>query len=485
MSSADALALFNQGNELLCQQRYQEALACYEQSLQMLPDQADVLMNLGVVHAELNRPEEALKWYDAALRIRPDYEAAHFNRGNALSDARRYPESLAAYDEAVRCDPKFAEAWNNRGLVLMRLGRAIDAAVSYRKALDIKPSYPEAMNNLGLALQMLGYVEDAIDLYTASIQLLPDHVNAHVNLAQARLLKGDFRRGWPEYEWRRKLPHIALPPRDIPEWDGSPLRNRTILLRAEQGLGDTIQFLRYLPKVEEAGGRVVLECPARLHLLCRESYNGVLRLIEPGADAQGCDLQVPLLSLPGIFKTEFRTIPAPKSYLKADAKRVRKWKTKLPKGKLRVGICWQGNPLFPDDAFRSFPLAVMAPLAEVEGIELISLQRGNGADQTSDFPVHRLPDNFDEEGAFVDTAAVMASVDLVVTSDTAIAHLAGALGRPVWVALGLSSEWRWFRDRDDSPWYPTARLFRQSAVGDWLDVFTRMRDALRQESSVE
>lgn len=485
MSSADALALFNQGNELLCQQRYQEAIACYEQSLQLLPDQPDALMNLGVVHAEMSQPEAALKWYDAALRVRPDYQAAHFNRGNALSDIRRYEESLAAYDDAIRCDPKFAAAWNNRGLVLMRLGRAIDAAVSYRRALGIRPDYPEAMNNLGLALQTLGYVEDALDLYTSSINLMPDHVNAHVNRAQAWLLKGDFRRGWPEYEWRRKLPHVALPTRDLPEWDGSPPRNRTILVRAEQGLGDLIHFLRYVTKLEEAGGRVVLECPSRMHLLLRESYEGPLRLIAPDDTAPPCDFQVPLLSLPGLFKTDFRTIPAAKSYLKADAKRVRRWKTKLPKGRLRIGICWRGNPLYPEDAFRSFSLSVMAPLAEVEGIELISLQKGAAADESSDFPVHRLPAELDEEGAFVDTAAVMASLDLIVTSDTAIAHLAGALGRPVWIALGLGAEWRWFRDRDDSPWYPTARLFRQTGVGDWHDVFTRMRDALRSEATLE
>lgn len=485
MPESEALTLYQQGNDLLCQQRFDEAIACYEKSLQQQPEQPDALMNLGVAHAESNRWDEALKWYDAALKLRPGFAAAHFNRGNALRQLGRYAEALTAYEDALRSSPNFAEAWNNRGLTLMRLGRAVEASLSYRQALQFRPKYLEAMNNLGLASQQLGYVEDAIDMYTEVILAQPDFVRAHVNRAQAWLLKGDFRRGWPEYEWRRRLPEAALPPRDIPEWDGSAPRGKTILVRAEQGLGDTIQFLRYLPKIEEAGGRVVLECPARLHLLLRESFESPIRLVEPGGDVSGCDFQVPMLSLPGIYKTDFRTIPKAKSYLKADGKRSRRWKPKLPKGHLRVGICWRGNPDYPDDGFRSFPLHVMAPLAEVEGVTLVSLQKGQAAEERADFPLHRLPDDWDEEGAFVDTAAVMTGLDLIVTSDTAIAHLAGALGRPVWIALHLGADWRWFRDRDDSPWYPTARLFRQTGIGDWSDVFQRMRDHLREAPELE
>jgi len=485
MSEADALNLLTQGNDLLVQQRFTEAIACYEKVLQVRPDEPDALMNLGVAHAEMNRLDEALKWYDSALQRQPQFAAAHYNRGNALGVLGRHDEALAAYDQAVRCDPKFAEAWNNRGLALMRLGRAVEASLSFRQALQLRPNYFEAMNNLGLALQMLGYVEDAIDMYSDVLRTQPDYVDAHVNRAQAWLTKGDFRRGWPEYEWRRRLSRVALPPRDLPEWDGSSPRQRTILVRAEQGFGDTIQFVRYITKIEEAGGRVVLECHPRLHALLRESYEGAIRLVEPGADVSGCDFQIPMLSLPGLFKTDFRSIPSAKSYLKADPKRVRRWRPKLPKGKPRVGICWRGNPAFPEDAFRSFPLAVMAPLAEVEGIQLISLQKGHGADDTAEFSVHRLPAEVDEDGAFVDTAAIMTALDLVITSDTAIAHLAGALGRPVWIALHLGAEWRWFRDRDDSPWYPTARLFRQTDIGGWTDVFCRMRDQLRQNINLE
>jgi Flp pilus assembly protein TadD len=477
----DADKLFDRGNQLLAAGRAAEAMPFYEQAQRLRPDQPELLANLGVCCAEMGRIDDAIRWYDAAIAIQPLYPEAVYNRGNALRAAKRYAEALAAYDAALRQRQSFPEAWLNRGLTFMRLGRAAEALASYRSALQLRPGHAETVNNAGLALQALGYTEDAIDHFSETIRQFPRHAVAHANRAQVWLLKGDFRRGWPEYEWRRRLPHVALSPRDLPEWDGSPLAGRTILLRHEQGMGDTIQFVRYAEVIAERSGRVVLECPARMHRLLAK-VKGVERLIKPGDDTAGCDLQVPLLSVPGLVRTDFRSIPASGSYLKAEPARVKRWKTELPKGKKCVGICWQGNSDYPEDSFRSIPLEQFTPLTEVPSAHLVSLQMGEGVEQAAAFrehhPIQELPTGFDADGAFVDTAALIMSLDLVVTCDTAIGHLAGALGRPVWLALPVSPDWRWFRDRDDTPWYPSMRLFRQHSAGDWAEVFSRMKEQL-------
>jgi tetratricopeptide (TPR) repeat protein len=476
----DVDTIFDHGNDLLASGRAAEAMACYEQVLRVRPDAPELLGNLGVCCAELGRLDEALRWYDAALARQPQYPEALYNRGNALRELKRYSEALAVYETALRLNANFPEAWMNRGLALMRLGRAVDAVASYRETLRLRPGEPENINNLGLALQALGYVEDAIDHFSETIRKKPEHSAARCNRAQAWLLKGDFNRGWPEYEWRFRLPGRVLPQRDLPNWDGSPPEGRTILVRHEQGMGDTIQFVRYAALIAQRGGRVVLECPARLHRLLAK-VDGVERLIDRDDNAAGCNLQSPLLSLPRLFKTDFRNIPAEVPYLKVEPKLVKRWRAELPAGKC-VGICWKGNSDYPEDGFRSIPLSLFGALAEVPGIRLVSLQLGEGVEQIPAFreryPLHELPPELDAGAAFVDTAAVMMSLGLVVTCDTSIAHLAGALGRPVWLALPLSSEWRWFRDRVTSPWYPTMRLFRQQEPGDWAEVFARMHEEL-------
>lgn len=478
--SAEAQSLFHQANLLLSDGRPADAVPLYHEALALSPGHPECLANLGVALAELGRLDEAIGWYNAALEARPIYAEAYYNRGNAHRYAKRYPQALADYEAAVRISSRFEQAWVNRGLTLMRLGRGIDAVVSYREALAIRPQYAEAMNNLGLALQVLGYADDAIDHFNEAMQLKMDYGAARSNRAQAWLVKGDFERGWPEYEWRWAVAP-PLPDRGLPMWDGAALNGRSVLVRHEQGLGDTIMFVRYAPLVQARGGRVVLECPARMHPLLR-GVAGVDAFISREDEGHGCDIQMPMLSLPGIFRTEFRSIPAPGRYLYPDSDRVARWREMLPGGRPRIGICWQGNPDFPEDAFRSIPLSEFAPLADMPGVVLVSLQKGHGAEQAAEFRqqhgLHELPDDLDADGAFLDTAAVMMSLDLIVTSDTSIAHLAGALGRPVWIALGIGAEWRWLRDRDDSPWYPTARLFRQRAIDDWNGVFRRIAKSL-------
>ncbi|MFL5342845.1 MAG: tetratricopeptide repeat protein, partial [Gemmataceae bacterium] len=430
--------LFQRANQLLSEGRCLEAIALYEQVREHWPNHAEAVSNIGVAHADLGRHVEAIVHYDTAIRLKPTAAEAYFNRGNSLKELGRLADALSSYDTALGLRPDLASAWVNRGLALVRLGRLADAVVSYRRALQLRPDRPEGLNNLGLALQHLGRVEQAIDHFDAALRARPDWPDARTNRAQALLLKGDFRRGWPEYEWRWRLPRCQLPPRPMPQWDGSPLAGRSILLRAEQGSGDTLQFVRYAELVKQAGaGRVTLEAPARLHPLLQTCAGIDNFTVRENLD-ESSDVQIPLLSLPGVLRTDFRTIPRRVPYLAAEPERIERWKARLPEAGLRVGIAWQGSPGYPEDHLRSISLAAFEQLAKWPGVRLVSLQIGDGAGQIEALrervPVAELGADLDADGAFLDTAAVMMSLDLVVTSDTSIAHLAGALGRPTWVA---------------------------------------------------
>lgn len=481
MSESDAK--LDEAIRLLHNRRWAEAIVCLEQVLRIEPRRVEALANLGMANAELGRLEAALEFYDQALKVDSSFVAAHYNRGNALRELRRLDDAVSAYDAALRVQPDLPEAWLNRGLALVKRGRIGEGIASYQQSLRLRPNSPEAVNNLGLALQYLGRLEEAIACFDASIGQRADWADPHCNRAQAFLLKGEFERGWPEYEWRWKLRGKSLPTRPMPIWDGSPLAGRSLLLRCEQGAGDTIQFIRYATKLKQAGaGKVVLEADRRLQQLLK-SYPHVDEIISSAGEGNDCDLQVPLLSLPGLFRTNFRTIPTGTPYLHAEPQRIERWKSRLPQAKRRIGIAWQGNRDYPEDHLRSIPLAAFEPLAKLPQTTLVSLQVKEGTEQIAPLcermPLWEAGPELDAEAAFVDTAAIMMSLDLIVTSDTSIGHLAGALGRPVWLALAYSPEWRWFRDRDDSPWYPTARLFRQSRPGDWMELFERIARELQ------
>lgn len=482
--AADAQALFLRGNALLAGGQFAAAIATYSQARQLRPNHPETLANLGVAYAELGRLDEALAWYDAAIRVQPRFAQAHYNRGNALGAAKRFAEALAAYDDALHSKLHFARAWNNRGLTLLRLGRALDAAASYREALRLQPAFPEARNNLGHAVQILGNVEEAIQHFDECLRLDAQFVPAHSNRAQVWLLSGDFVRGWPEYEWRLRLPALQRLSSPLPPWDGSLLAGRSILLRCEQGVGDTLQFVRYASLLKEQGARVVLECPPALKPLLR-MFAGIDAIVDRGDVYPGCDCQAPLLSVPGLFHTDLHGIPATVPYLSTSPERIERWRGRLPRTGFRIGICWKGSGDYPEDVFRSIPLAEFAPLAQLPGVQLVSLQKGHGCEQIAPFQVEHslleLGDDFDADGPFLDAAAVMDSLDLVVTADTAIGHLAGALGRPVWIALTVSPDWRWLLHRKDSPWYPSVRLFRQPTLGNWRAVFEEMARVLEKQ----
>jgi tetratricopeptide (TPR) repeat protein len=469
----------NLGNALVNQGRPAEAEASYRRALQLRPDYTEAHYNLGVALANQERPVEAEACYRRALQLRPDYAEAHNNLGVALINQERPAEAEACYRRVLQLRPDDAEAHSNLGNALAKQGKLSEAEASYRRALQLRPDYAEAHSNLGVALANQGRLGGAEASYRRALQFRPGDAEAHKNLGIALLLLGDFERGWPEYEWRwkcKELSHLSFPKSP---WDGSPLAGRTILLHAEQGLGDTLQFIRYAPLVMDRGGRVVVACQRPLIRLLA-SCPGIDQLIAKGEALPSFDIHAPLLSLPRIFSTTLSYIPAEVPYLRADDVLVEHWRRELgPIPSLKIGIAWQGRVEHPGDRHRSFRLAQFAPLSRLAGVRLFSLQKGPGTEQLREmadgFDVTDLGSRLDDFG---DTAAVMKNLDLVITADSSPAHLAGALGVPVWVALPYASDWRWLLEREDSPWYPTMRLFRQSRWGDWDGVFDRIAGAL-------
>jgi tetratricopeptide (TPR) repeat protein len=509
-----AEALTNLGVTLAQQGRLPEAIDLVRRAIAARPTFAKAHHNLGVALAEQGQLTQAADSLRRALELQPDYAEAHFNLANTLRDLGRRDEALAGFYQALHHRSDYPDALNNLGLLLTEMNRPAEAMILLRQALRLRPDFPEARNNLGLALVDLGRFDEAIACYEQVLEQNPRSTDAHTNLgsaykeqgrleeavacydhalrlkpdaastrwnrALAWLQMGDFERGWAEYEWRWKRKSARPRPFRQPPWDWAPLDGRTILLWCEQGLGDAIQFVRYAPLVKERGGRLLLECPPPLRQLF-EGIAGVECLLVEGQELPPFDVHAPLMSLPFLFKTTLANIPAAVPYLHVAAERVGHWRSQSPTGAFRVGVVWQGNPHHKWDRHRSFPVHVLAPLAAIPGVQLICLQKGPGLEALcADPPRFALThlDGFGADASFADTAAVMKQLDLVVTTDTAPAHLAGALGVPVWVALAAISDWRWLRGRNDTPWYPTMRLFRQRTLGDWDAVFERMTAAL-------
>jgi tetratricopeptide (TPR) repeat protein len=473
----------NLGDALQAQGRTEEAAACYRAALRLRPDYPEAHTNLGTVLVKMERTDEAIAHHREALRLKPDLVGAHSNLGNALLALRKYDEAEGCYREALRLNPEYAEAHYNLGLALAEQGHLDEAVASYREALRLRPDYVEACDNLGNALVAQGKTDEAMASYDEILRRRPDSPEAHMSRALALLVKGDFAEGFQEYEWRWRCREFGGPPYTKPLWDGSPLEGRTVLLHAEQGLGDTLQFCRYTPLVRQRGGRVVLACPKSLTRLLA-TLPGVDRVVAQGGELPDFDCYAPLLSLPRLFGTTRDHVPTEVPYLSADPDLVEHWRRELaPVRGFKVGIAWQGNPKYKADRLRSIPLAKFEALARVPGVQLISLQKGPGTEQlaaTADrFRVIELGSRLDElSGPFLDTAAVVRNLDLVIAPDTALTHLAGALAAPVWAALAFAPHWVWGRDGETSPWYPSARLFRQRRWGDWEEVFAWMAGEL-------
>jgi tetratricopeptide (TPR) repeat protein len=415
---------------------------------------------------------------------------ARANVGFALIGLERFEEAEATFRETLALDPAAPEAHSGLGIALARQERHEEAAACQRRALELRPNYAEAHHNLGVSLLKLGKPEEAIAAHREGLRLQHDAPESHGSLAVAYLVLGRYPEGWREYEWRWRCKALADSVRSFarPMWDGSPLDGRTILIHAEQGFGDVLQFIRYAPLVKARGGTVLVECPAALHpLLAR--CRGIDRLLPQKAPLPPFDVHAPLMSLPGIFGTTVDTIPADCPYLAVPYELVEHWRRELdPIQGFKIGICWRGNAKNPYDPYRSLRLEQLGPLARVPGVRVVSLQKGPGTAEelrqaAERVPVLDLAARLDREaGAFVDTGAVMKNLDLVLSVDTAPAHLAGGLAVPFWVLLPFAAEWRWLLGREDSPWYPTGRLFRQRRPGDWDEVIARVAAALQTVS---
>ncbi len=476
------VAHYNRGGALQKLERFEEAIASYDRALALNPGLVEAHANRGNTLNALSRYDEALASFDRALALRPDLVEALTNRGNALNALRRYDEALASYDRAIVCQPTYAGAQYNRGTTLHQMGRYDEALACYERAIALQPNYPEAFSNRGATLWELRRHNEALASYDRAIAIQPEFPEAHWNAASLRLLTGDFERGWAEYEWRWKYKTMAIARRDFaqPQWRGEPIEGKTILLHSEQGMGDAIQFCRYVPLVAARGARVILEVDRRLQELM-SSLDGTAQVLPAGDALPEFDLHCPLLSLPRAFHTLLETIPAQTPYLRAPPGRLTKWSARLgPKHALRVGLIWSGNPAHHRDQVRSIEFSALAPLLDVDAT-FFSLQKdARPADAGVLAKRSDVIQIAGELADFSDTAAVMAQLDLIISVDTSTVHLAGALGRPVWILLPYLPDWRWLLDCDTSPWYPTARLFRQDETRHWDSVIPRVQAALSE-----
>ena len=479
-----AEALSNRGNTLQELKRYEEALTSYERALTVRPDLARALYNRGNTLKELQRYEEALASYDRALNVRPDLAEALSNRGFTLHELKRYEEALASYDRALAVRPDHAESLSNRGTTLQGLNRFEEALASYNRALTVRPHYAEALSNRGNTLQELKRFEEALASYESALTVRPDYAQAHWNEGLLRLLTSDFSRGWAKFEWRWETKHFAgkRPNINAPPWRGEDLTGRHVVIFSEQGLGDIVQFARYLPLLIERKAKITFLTHEKLVRLLRP-LGAQIKIASSLEGKEVFDYQCALMSFPHWFRTDLSSIPNKVPYLTAEEELSRRWKERIGEDGFKIGIAWQGNPEAKVDQGRSIPLEEFIPLTRLPGVRLVSLQKHHGLDQLTRLPadakIETLGDDLDSgSDAFIDTAAVMHNLDLIITSDTSIAHLAGALAKPVWVLLSFVPDWRWLLDRSDSPWYPTAHLFRQDDTRTWDNVIARVHAAL-------
>jgi tetratricopeptide (TPR) repeat protein len=492
MEKANPLALRLLGGLYLQTGRAAQAVEYLEKAARVSPQDAETHTNLGSALRGIGRMDDALTRYRHALTINPNYAEAHYNMGNVLKIQEKYDEAVYAYQRAVAIRPNYIEAHHNLGNIFLLQSRFEDAVQSHQRVVALKPDYAEAYVSLGKALAFLEEDKGALDNFQRALNLRPEHADAHSNRAIINLRLGNFAAGWPEYEWRWRSETMAgIPSPDIPLWDGKGLQGKTILLYCEQGYGDSLQFIRYAPMVKEKGGQVFLSCPQPL-LRLFERVDGIDRIFPEETGPPACDRRAPLLSLPLLFDTRLDNIPASVPYLSVPPDLVALWAERMrPYNGLKVGVVWAGNPRAGNahhnaiDRRRSMSLEQFAPLGKVSSnIHFFSLQKGSPADQTKRPLLGLELINFmDSVEDFADTAALIANLDLVIGVDTSVIHLAGAMGKPVWVLSRFAGCWRWLLNREDSPWYPTLRLFRQPHAGDWSSVVENVCAALGQLAS--
>lgn len=493
--------------------RLEQADAIYRQILSVQPNHVDAMRFLGLIALQRGQSDSAVEWLKRAVDGAPGLLEARCELVAALVSAGQWEQAIAAAHSVLVDRPADPATWYNLGLALFNVRRLNESVEAYRNALSLKPDFAPCWNNLGNALRESDRFEEAVQAFERSLAQRPGHVETHINLAETHkdagrfdralegleraiaispdcaeahdalarmlLLQGQFERGWREHEWRLKCRDFRSPADalGLARWDGSDLAGKRILIHAEQGFGDTLQFVRYLPLVAQRGGTITLTCQPELTNLLRP-VPGVHQLAEiKTVSASEFDVQCPLLSLPLVMGTRLDSIPADVPYLHADAERSGRWREKLAEhsSKLKIGLAWAGRPTHLKDRFRSIALEKMAALTDIPDALFVSLQKGAESPKTG----VELLDLAAELTDFADTAGLIDNLDLVISVDTAVAHLAGAMGKPVWVLLPYVPDWRWMLEREDSLWYPTMKLFRQPKIGDWESPVQRIVEALR------
>ncbi|NTU57833.1 MAG: tetratricopeptide repeat protein [Chlorobiaceae bacterium] len=473
-----AEAWSNRGAALQALNQLDEAVASYDRAIVINPNYAEAWSNRGVALHRLEQLDAAVASFEKAIVLKSGFAEAYNNRGLALSDLKLYDSAIASYDQAIALKPDYAEAWYHRGNSQEELKRLEAAINSYDKAIGIRPDYAEAWSNKGVALQGLNKLEAAVASYDHAIALKPNYVPAYVNKSIALLLGGDYEKGWELYEWRCKTEENQFSKRSFIQqlWLGNfYINGKTILLHSEQSFGDTIQFCRYVQFVAELGARVILEIEQPLIGLLRQ-LEGVAEFVVKGATLPAFDCHCPITSLAFAFNTTLDTVPSFPEYLSADSEKVAVWSEKLgPKTKPRVGLVWSGRPTHHNDLHRSVRLSSFAAMLP-NGFEYVSLQKDVRDTDRATLMTHKEIRYFgDEVKDFTDIAALCELMDLVISVDTSIVHASAALGKPTWVMLPFSPDWRWLLDRTDSPWYPSVKLYRQKSIGDWASVFERVK----------
>lgn len=473
-----------QATQLHAQGKLREAEAIYRQVLQREPMNAEAMHHLGLIAHQVGQHGPAIELIRKSISIKPGVGYFFKNLGSVLTAVGKYSEAVEAFETAVGLTPNDATAHHPLGVAYEKMYEYERARAAYRRAIELDPKHAPSYFNLGVIAEYHGEYDESLRLLEKAIDLKSDYALARTSRATDLLRLERFEEGWREYEWRWRLPQFrqdAPDPRK-PVWDGEELAGKTILLRCEQGMGDTIQFVRYAKLVKERGaGRVILlSQPALVRLMKRAV--GVDEVVGQGSAIPAYDVQVPLLSLPRIFKTEMGTIPADVPYVTAEPDRVAAWREKLGgDGNLNVGLVWSSNPGHPLARFRTTTLAAFAPLARVEGVMFYSLQKGEPGKQAANAPEGMRLVNYTRELTdFSETAALMENLDAVVTVDTAVAHLAGAIGARTLTVVPFLSDFRWFTNRDDSPWYPTMRLFRLRSMYGWREAIERAAEALEE-----
>jgi len=484
-------ALLRRGSECQRGGEHSEAEECYRQILSLQPEHsgarrllAHLLALQACAHQERGEFDTAIEGYEESLALDHGQVQVHNNLGNVYKSLGRLEDAITAYRDAIAIDSGLAEARLNLGTALYQTGESGQAIAHCRAALELRPSFAEASLSLGYLLEQEGDAPGAMECYRGAIAARPDYAEAHFNYALQLLLHGDYRIGWKEYEWRLRLPDLERfwPHAGRARWDGSALDGKVVLLYAEQGFGDAIQFVRYAPMVAERGGRVIVSCPPKLKALF-ETVPGISAVLKTGEPLPAFDVCCSFLSLPWIFKTTLETIPARVPYVRSNAEKAGRWKTRLAAdgASLRVGLYWTTDTKSRISPLRSLTLEMLAPLGNIPGVTFYSLQRGAAAGQAAIPPKGMAMVDLSAELAdFSDDAALISNLDLVISIDTATAHLAGAMGRRVWTLTHFPPDWRWVLGRDDSPWYPTMRLFRRGPADAWEQVILRVGQAVRQ-----